>query len=167
MQLCVADCIAGYGPIDTVATNACLGRMCDDGAAAQAPGLRGQWTTAVTPDGAGHAAGIRIGGRTLSFLCKPDAPSLVAVEGLGGSGLAMRFSVDGQPLEMEFSTQNGVHFGSIEEDSEILHALMVGSYVQVVAGQITASFPLAGSERAIRRAMTSCEQPETPEILQN
>ncbi|WP_410218010.1 hypothetical protein [Paracoccus sp. (in: a-proteobacteria)] len=81
---------------------------------------------------------------------------MLVVTGLGGGGRALAFAVDGQIIEASFQTQDGVHFTEVKPDSAVLEGLMDGRQVQVVAGQITAVFPLAGSDTAIRRAMKEC-----------
>lgn len=113
----------------------------------------GGWTVTETPGADAHAATVQVHGRTLSYRCGIGQSGVVEVTGVEQSVV---LGVDGSRLDVAFTALGPVYVTPAPVGSNLLEALQEGYQAQVTSGQITTSFPLAGSRNAIRRAMTSC-----------
>lgn len=133
------------------ATLGCTGTDCAADPLARQP--VGGWTVTETPGSDAHAATVQVHGRTLSFRCQSGQPGAVEVTGVDKSVV---LGVDGSRLDVTFMPQGSAQVAPAEPGSNLLEALLEGHHAQVTSGQITTSFPLAGSGNAIRRAMAAC-----------
>lgn len=113
----------------------------------------GGWTVTETPGADAHAATVQVHGRTLSYRCRDGQPGVVELTGVDHSVV---LGVDGWRLDVPFTADGPVLSAPAMSGSTLLEALLEGHHAQVTSGQITTSFPLAGSGNAIRRAMVAC-----------
>ncbi|WP_297973674.1 hypothetical protein [uncultured Amaricoccus sp.] len=158
-QRCVWQCLANSPGAESRQYQECVERLCMAAPpAAEKPRAAvpagAAWTAGSGARGGGWYAGVEIPGKSLSFLCRRGGPGLLAVAGLGGRADGVALRVDRQAFALRFVAENGILYAAA--DSPLLGALMGGSRAEVSARGGSATFPLAGSGAAIRKALAGC-----------
>lgn len=160
-QRCVWSCLYNSPGAESREYQQCVARMCTAPQAAQprrqpraqAPAApKAAWTAGGR--GAGRYAGVEIAGKSFGFLCQRGGPGLIAIAGFGARGDGMTLRIDRQAYDLRFVTENGILYTAAS--SQLLRALMNGGAVHVARQGASASFPLAGSTAAIRKALDGC-----------
>ncbi len=166
-QRCVWQCLANSpGGAESQAYSRCVDEMClaqppaRQPRAAQPPAdqaPRAAWRSGAGAGGS-HFAGVEIPGRSFSYLCKRGGPGLLAVAGLSKRADAIALRIDQQNYGLPFVAQNGILYTDAPAGSHLLRALLAGKTVHVsdTRSGASASFPLAGSGAAIRKALAGC-----------
>lgn len=158
LQRCIWRCLADSPGAASSQYNACVQRLCTGDAPKSAPAARGGWSNRGAATGGGQMASVTVGLSTLSYVCEQGKPAVLAISGLPGPSKGITLRVDNQSFQPPFTGRDGVHYTAVRPGSALLNALLAGNSVQIrnPGGNSVSNFPLAGSGRAIRTAMSRC-----------
>lgn len=163
MQRCVWSCLANSPGADSAEYNACVARLCDDGAAEPAPQTNqpSGWTVGVTSDGRGHYAGVADPQvqTQLFYMCDAAGQSLLKFQGISGEGIVAVLTIDGVPQSVPFLSDGTSLYALAPVDGPLFAALLRGRSLSLrdgPQGPGVGDYSLTGSSQAIARARSGC-----------
>lgn len=157
LQRCIWRCLADSPGAGSSQYNSCVARSCSGQTPSAPSPARATWTVSGAATG-GQMASVTVGRSTFSYVCQAGKPALLAISGLPGPSSGVILSVDGREFRPPFAGRDGVHYTSARAGSGLVNALLAGNAVQARnrPGNSVSNFPLGGSGKAIRTAMSRC-----------